>query len=88
MTRPTLSMSAQHTPGPKQEFGTQHSCFNCDRASADGFLYRERSEPTLWWMGLDSRGQAHYVCDDCKDSLYNVVECFELRAAKATGGAA
>jgi hypothetical protein len=28
-------------------------------------------------MGLDAEGQAHFLCDNCKDSFYNVVPHFE-----------
>lgn len=53
-----------------QHYGTQYSCGLCD--SLGGGIYRVRSEPTLWWIGLAENGQAHYLCDDCKDALYNV----------------
>ena len=58
-----------------QVYGTQYSCGCCDHLG--GGHYAPRTEPTHWWMGLDSTGQAHFVCDNCKDGLYNVVPQFE-----------
>ena len=60
---------------PEQLYGTQHSCGVCDNQG--GGLYKAHETPTYWWMGLDQTGQAHYVCSDCKDSLYNVAPCYE-----------
>lgn len=71
---------AQHTPGPLpgQQYGTQYSCFNCDcDGSPFGFYFKERTEPTAWWIGLADGGQAWYACSDCKDGLHAVSPLFE-----------
>lgn len=64
-------MSAEELqPVPGQLYGTQFSCGVCD--CEGGYWCRPREEPTHWWMGLDRTGQAHYLCDDCRDRLYCV----------------
>lgn len=58
----------------QQEYGTQHSCGQCDDEGLGH--YKPHAEPTLWWIGLAADGQAHYLCQDCKDSLHCVRPLF------------
>lgn len=61
-------------PREGQEYGTQYACANCDAEDGlFGRFYRVREKPTLWWMGLDRHGQAHYFCDNCKTLGFCVV---------------
>lgn len=65
-----LGVTDELRPVAGQHYGTQYSCGICD--SVGGGIYRVREEPTHWWLGLESNGQAHYLCDDCKGALWNV----------------
>lgn len=64
-------MEPQLTPVAGQTYGTDLSCHQCDLDGSSGY-YRERPEPTHWWLGLDSKGQAHYACTNCATGLFAV----------------
>jgi hypothetical protein len=49
----------------------KYACFEC--CSLGGGLYTEYEGETVWWLGLDALGQAHYSCDDCKVFLFSPV---------------
>jgi hypothetical protein len=57
-------MSVQYT------VENQPSCGECDHRG--GGLYQPHEGETDWFMGLDSNGQAHYLCDNCKDGFFCV----------------
>lgn len=64
------------TPREGQEYGTQYACSNCDAEEGlMGGYFRVREEPTHWWMGLDSTGNANYFCDECKTLGIDVHPC-------------
>lgn len=35
-------------------------------------MYREHEGVSNWFMGLTANGQAHFACDNCYPSLYDV----------------
>lgn len=55
---------------------TDYSCSICDRLG-NGY-FKPHNGPASWFIGLDSAGQAHYVCGLCKDALYNTVPLFDI----------
>jgi hypothetical protein len=44
-------------------------CFNCD-ALGGGFYKPRTEQPPVWFMGLDSSGEAQFACAGCKDLLF------------------
>jgi hypothetical protein len=46
------------------------SCGIC--CHTGGGTYRPFEGVTRWFIGLDSNGQAHYACEGCAPSLFNV----------------
>jgi hypothetical protein len=57
----------------------QPSCGCCDHRG--GGMYAIHEEETDWFMGLDSNGEAHYLCENCKDGYFNVHPHGTSRAA-------
>lgn len=69
------SPSDLDAPVRGQQYGTQYSCGGCD--ATGGGSYQPREEATHWWMGLDSTGQAHYVCTNCRPSFFHITPLYD-----------
>ena len=60
----------QAEPNTGQQYGSQYACGNCEGPWS---ILSVRERPTLWWMGLDRTGQAHYVCGSCTYAFWDLM---------------